>query len=63
MSKFSNFCLILWDTPWRISLRHYVTSPKVAGSMGIFHRYITFGRMLALGSSQILIKMIIRYIS
>ena len=43
-----------WGTRWRSWLRHYATSPKVAGSIpdgviGIFHWHNPFGRTMALG--------------
>jgi hypothetical protein len=56
-----NLCQ-LWSTWWRIWLRHYATSQKVAGSIpdgviGIFHKHIPSGRTLALGSTQPLKEM------
>jgi hypothetical protein len=50
------------DMRWRSSLRHCITSRKVAGSIpdgitGIFHWHNSFGIIMALVSTQPLIEM------
>jgi hypothetical protein len=37
---------------WRNWLRHYATSRKVAGSIGIYHFHSSSGRTMTLGSNQ-----------
>ena len=66
--KFKEIQTILGGTRWRIWLRHYATSRKVAGSIpdgdiGIFHWHNPSGRTMALGLTQPLTEMSTRNIS
>jgi hypothetical protein len=55
-------------TLWRSWLRHYATNRKVAcfirdGINGIFHQHNPSGRIMALGSTQLLREMSTRKVS
>jgi hypothetical protein len=59
--EFNQRLFNIWGTMWRSWLRHYATSPNIAGS--IFHGHNPSGRTMAQGLTQSPTEMSTRNIS